>query len=33
MGVMGVVDFQIVIQACFKVVGRIEIATLEKPPG
>ena len=33
LSVMGVVDFQIVIQACFKVVGRIEIATLEKPPG
>src|SRR5438132_14087171 len=33
MGVMGVIDFQIVIQARFKAMGRIEIAALEKPPG
>ena len=30
MGVMGVVDFKIVIQARFKILGRIEIAALEK---
>ena len=33
MGVMGVVDFQIVIQTCGKIVSRTEIAALEKPPG
>ena len=32
MGVMGIVDFKIVIQARFKIVGRIEIAALEKTP-
>jgi len=33
MGVMGVVDFKIVLQARCKILGRIEIAALEKPTG
>src|SRR5262245_34097370 len=32
MGVMGVVDLKIVIQARFKILGRIEITALEKTP-
>ena len=33
MGMVGVVDFKIVIQARFKILGRIEIAAFEKPTG
>ena len=33
MGVMGVVDLEIVRQAGFKIVGRIVIASFEKPTG
>ena len=33
MGVMGVVDLEIVIQAGFKIVGRIVIASFEKTTG
>ena len=33
MGVVGVVDFQIVTQAGFKIVGRSKIAAFEKPTG
>jgi len=33
MGVMGVVDLKIVLQARGKILGRTEIAALEKPTG
>ena len=33
MGMMGVVDFKIVSQTRFKIVGRIEIPALEKATG
>jgi hypothetical protein len=33
MGVMGVVDFEIVIEAGCKIVGRIVIASFERPTG
>ena len=33
MGMMGVVDLKIVLQARGKILGRMEIAALEKPTG
>lgn len=33
MGVVGVIDFEIVTQTGFKIVGRIEITSFQKPTG